>query len=99
MGFNILYYKEVLSDLEHIKNKIHSDAKLLLNKIENILTQNPFPHGLTVKKIKNVQPPLYRLRVNWIVSYRAFYRIVGNEVYILRVIAKKDADKILRRYF
>lgn len=98
MGFNILYYKDALSDLEKVKSKVFSDTELILNKIEHILVQNPFPQGSTIKKIKNVQPPLYRLRVNGIVSYRVFYRIIGNEIYILRVIPKKDADKVLKKY-
>ena len=99
MGFNILYSKDALSDLERVKNKIFSDTELILNKIENILTQNPFPQESTIKKIKNVQPTLYRLRVNGVVSYRVFYRIIGKEVYVLRIIPKKDADKILKKYF
>lgn len=99
MGFNIFYYKDALRDLENIRDKISSDAKLILNKIEIVLTINPFPQGLTIKKLKNIQPYLYRLRVNGIINYRVFYRIIGDTIYILKIVPKKDADKILRRYF
>ena len=99
MDFKIFYYKDALNDLENIKKRLPSDCELIINKIENILGINPFPKGSTVKKIKNVSPPLYRLRVNGIISYRIFYRIAGDAVYILKVIPKKDADKVLKKYF
>ena len=95
MGFNIFYYKDALTDLENIKNRISSDVKLILTKIETVLTFNPFPYGLTVKKLKNIQPPLYRLRINGTISYR----IIGDTIYILKIVPKKDADKILKKYF
>ena len=63
-----------------------------------MLTLNPFPFGSTIKKLKNIQPVMYRLRVNATQSYRAFYRIIGNSIYILKIVAKKDADKVLKRY-
>ena len=99
MAFNIFYNKDALKDLENIKNKIPNDCVIILKKIENILTDNPFPFGKTIKKLKNIQPTLYRLRVNASVSYRVFYRMIGSSVYILKVVPKKDADRILKNYF
>jgi len=99
LGFNLFYNKDAIKDLENIKIKVLSDSELILKKIENILSSNPFPFGQTIKKLKNIQPTLYRLRVNASVSYRVFYRIIGDSIYILKVVAKKDADKILKRYF
>ena len=99
MGFNIFYHKDALKDLENVKNRISSDGKLILTKIEAILAFNPFPYGSTIKKLKNIQPPLYRLRVNGIVSYRIFYRIIENAIYVLKIVPKKDSDKVLRKYF
>ena len=99
MAFNIFYNKDALKDLENIKGKIPNDCIVILKKIENILTNNPFPCGKTIKKLKNIQPTLYRLRVNASISYRIFYRIIGNSIYVLKVVAKKDADNVLRRYF
>lgn len=99
MGFSIFYNKDALKDLENIKIKIPSDCGVILKKIENILGTNPFSFGQTIKRLKNIQPALYRLRVNASVSYRIFFRIIGNSIYILKVIPKKDADKILKRYF
>lgn len=99
MAFNIFYNKNALKDLENIKDKIPADCVVILKKIENILTDNPFPFGQTIKKLKNIQPTLYRLRVNASVSYRIFYRMIGNSIYILKIVPKKDADKILKSYF
>ena len=99
MAFNIFYNKDALKDLENIKNKIPNDCVVILKKIENILTANPFPFGQTIKKLKNIQPTLYRLRVNASMSYRIFYRVIGNSIYILKVVPKKDADRILKNYF
>lgn len=99
MGFNIFYDKDALKDLENIKIKIPSDCLIILKKIEDILTTNPFTFGQTVKRLKNIQPALYRLRVNASISYRVFYRIIGDSIYILKIVPKKDADKVLKRYF
>ena len=99
MAFNVFYNKDALKDLENIKSKILNDCVILLKKIESILTNNPFPFGQTIKKLKNIQPTLYRLRVNAAISYRIFYRIIGGSIYILKIVAKKDADKVLKRYF
>ena len=99
MAFNIFYNKDALKDLENIKSKIPNDCVVILKKIENILTDNPFPFGQTIKKLKNIQPTLYRLRVNASVSYRVFYRMIGSSIYILKVVPKKDSDRILKNYF
>ena len=98
MGFNIFYHKDALKDLEQIKFKIPEDPSFILKKIESILSINPFPHGLTTKKLKSIQPVMYRLRVNGIISYRVFYRIIENSIYILNIVSKKDSDKVLRKY-
>jgi len=99
LAFDVFYNKDVLKDLENIKDKIPNDCVIILKKIENILTENPFPFGQTIKKLKNIQPTLYRLRVNASVSYRIFYRMIGSSIYILKIVPKKDADKILKNYF
>ena len=99
MAFNIFYNKDALEDLKNIKDKIPSDCVVILKKIENILTDNPVPFGQTVKKLKNIQPTLYRLRVNASISYRIFYRIIGSSIYLLKIVPKKDADRILKNYF
>lgn len=88
-----------MKDLEIVKYSRSKDCQVLLNKIEQILSLSPFPFGKTIKKIKGISPSLYRLRVNAYTSYRVFYRIVGNSIFILKIVSKKDADKVLKNYF
>lgn len=59
-----------------------------------VLTDNPFPRGKLIKKIKGKASAFYRLRVG---EYRVFYSLEGPAVVILRVIGKKDADKFIQR--
>ena len=58
------------------------------------LTENPFPRGKLIKKIKGKTSTFYRLRVG---DYRVFYSIEGPEVVILGVIGRKDADRFIQR--
>ena len=99
MAFSILYTEDATKDLEQIKARSINDCNFILSKIENILTANPFPFGTTIKRLRNIQPVMYRLRINATQSYRVFYRIIGNSIYIIKVVPKKDAEKILKRYF
>ena len=99
MGFSILYTEDTLEDLEKIKDGSTNDCNFILNKIENILSTNPFPFGTTIKRLRNIQPTMYRLRINASQSYRVFYRIIGNLIYIIKIVPKKDADRALKRYF
>ena len=51
-----------------------------------------------IKKIRGIHFPCYRLRIDFQSdSYRLFYGIDENIVYVLRIISKKDADKIINR--
>ena len=98
MDFKVFYNQDALNDLEKIKTRVSRDCEVLVKKIEGILTNNPFPFGNTIKKLKNIQPTLYRLRINASVSYRVFYRLIGDSVYILKIVPKKEADRVLRRF-
>ena len=99
MGFSILYTEDALQDLEKIKDRSSNDCDFTLNKIEDILTVNPFPFGTTIKRLRNIQPAMYRLRINATQSYRVFYRIISNSIYIINIVPKRDADKVLKKYF
>jgi mRNA interferase RelE/StbE len=56
------------------------------------LEENPFPRGKLIKKIKGKQSDYYRLRAD---KHRVFYMIAGNRVVIPRILAKKDADRLI----
>ena len=59
-----------------------------------ILEENPFPRGKLIRKIKGKHSDFYRLRVN---KYRVFFMIETDRVVILRIINKKDADKLIQQ--
>jgi mRNA interferase RelE/StbE len=57
------------------------------------LEENPFPRGKQIKKLKGKSADYYRLRVD---KYRAFYSIQDNNVVILAVLGKKNAERFIR---
>jgi mRNA-degrading endonuclease RelE of RelBE toxin-antitoxin system len=58
------------------------------------LAANPFPSGQAKKRLKGFGFPLYRLRVG---DHRVLYRIDARLITIMRVIDRKDLDRIARR--
>jgi len=57
------------------------------------LTENPFPRGKLIRKLKGKNADFYRLRVD---KYRVFYVIESGRVVVLRVLSKKDAERYIR---
>ncbi len=71
------------------------DALQLARDIKSYLEASPIPFGKTrIKKLTGFDPPLYRLRSG---DFRAYYRIISQEVVILAVTHKKDSEKILKK--
>jgi mRNA-degrading endonuclease RelE of RelBE toxin-antitoxin system len=61
------------------------------------LKANPFLRGKHIKKLREMDRPTYRLRVDSPVgSFIVFYRFRGMTILVLRIIAKKDADRIIK---
>ncbi len=58
------------------------------------LRHSPFPRRRKIKRLKGFPFPLYRLRAG---NQRVLYRIDGEVVTIMRVIARRDLERILRR--
>ena len=72
-----------------------ADARLILQKIESLLTAKPFKGSKTpIKRLVGFSPPLYRLRVG---DYRVYYRIGTQQVVVLTVLHKKDSERWLKR--
>ena len=78
-------------------NKCNVDSKkLVLNESLN-LEENPFTYKNNIKRIKGLKFLCYRLRINiQDDSIRLFYGIYKNIIFILRIVTKKDADKIIK---
>jgi len=58
------------------------------------LSSNPFASGPNIKKLKGFKTPLYRIRSG---DYRVLYRVQEKTVYIMRVVDRRDLDKIIKR--
>lgn len=88
--FNVHITRAAVDDLdgipEELRRQIISDIKFL--------STSHFPSGSNIKKLKGFKPPLYRLRSG---GYRVLYRIQSNNVMIMRVINRRDLERIIKR--
>jgi mRNA-degrading endonuclease RelE of RelBE toxin-antitoxin system len=78
-----------------VKNLEADKALQLLRDIQAYLETSPLHFGKPrIKKLSGYAPPLYRLRSG---DFRAYYRILSEEVVILAITNKKDSEKYLKR--
>jgi mRNA-degrading endonuclease RelE of RelBE toxin-antitoxin system len=90
--FRVVYGAAAQADLERLGPK---DAIQVVTDAAKYLSSSPLPIGKTrLKRLSGFTPALYRLRSG---DFRAYYRICGGEVVILRVTDRKDAEKLLKR--
>lgn len=89
-NFRLQLTKSASSDLDSIsfdqREKILKDIKSL--------SANPLSFGINVKKLRGFKPSLYRLRSG---DHRILYQLRGETVTIMRVIDRKDLEKIIKR--
>ena len=96
-SFQIEYYPRASKDLEKLRDP--QEAVRLIDEIGKELSMNPFPNPPRKKRIQGISWPLFRLRIDTAKdSYRAFYAFRESRVIVLRVIKKKDAEKIIRSF-
>jgi mRNA-degrading endonuclease RelE of RelBE toxin-antitoxin system len=55
---------------------------------------DPLIPGAKIKKLKGFRPPLYRVRSG---DYRVLFRTQEKTITILRVIDRKDLDRVIKR--
>ena len=90
--FRVIYSAVAQAELERLNSQ---DAVQIVRDAEAHLSDSPLPIGKTrLKRLSGFTPPLYRLRSG---DFRAYYRMRGTEVVILRVTDRKDAEKLLKR--
>lgn len=76
-------------------DNLPAEVALEIVKRLKILEVAPLPFGKSlIKKLRGFTPPLYRLRVG---EYRVLYRIIKNEVIVLKIIARKQLERELKR--
>ncbi len=93
MEFKIEVTTKAVKDLKSFSLDVQ---KIILE--ETIKLENePFSFKKKIKKIKGVKFPCFRLRIDLRDgSFRLFYGIEKNIIFILRIVSKKDAEKILK---
>ncbi len=95
MPFQVEYYSRAETDLEKLRDP--QEAVRIIDETASVLSANPFPKPPQKKRIQGVSYPLFRLRVDTAKdSYRVFYIFKQATVTVLRVIKKKDADRVIR---
>ncbi len=81
--FTVYIEEKVNKDLQKIPT---SYKRLIFDKIDKILSDNPFPHANNPKKLKGDR--VYRLRIG---NYRVLYKINDNKVLVYAVKHRKEA--------
>jgi mRNA-degrading endonuclease RelE of RelBE toxin-antitoxin system len=77
-------------DLDSIPEDHRAKIIALIKKFST----DAFTPGANIKKLKGFKPPIYRARSG---DYRILYRIQEKSNTIIRVIDRKDLDRIVKR--
>ena len=77
-------------DLDRIPEALRINVIAIIKK----LSSNPFASDPNIKKLKGFKTPLYRIRSG---DYRVLYRVQEKTVYIMRVVDRRDLDRIIKR--
>ena len=94
MNFRVEFTTRAIKDFKKLPKNVQ---KQILKESLRLETE-PFQYKNKIKKIRGINFPCYRLRIDsQSDSYRLFYGIDQNVIYILGVISKKDADKTIQR--
>ena len=75
-------------DVEHVPAKVKERADALLS----LLQANPLDAGLGVRKLGNVHPPAWRIRIG---SFRLVYTFNQEQLILLRFRHRKDVYRNL----
>jgi len=93
MKCKVEFTKRAVKDLKLLS--IDLQKQIVLKIIE--LETDPFPFKKKIKRIQGLKFPCYRLRIGLgSDSFRIFYGIEKETIFILCGISRKDADKILK---
>jgi len=92
MRFEIILAPEAIED----RNGLRAfDRAAVDDAMERHLRHDPEKVSKTrIKRLRGLRRPQYRLRVN---DYRVFYDVAGQEVQVLCIVAKAEAEAWLKR--
>ena len=86
--FRIILKPDAIKDLDKLRKY---DATMIVDHIERHLHFEPARESRArIKRLRGVQPADYRLRVE---PYTVFYRIVEEEVHVLRGMHKDQTSR------
>jgi mRNA interferase RelE/StbE len=88
--FSVQLTTHAVADLDRLPEEV----RLRIMGQLTALAAHPFPAGQSRKRLKGFGFPLYRFRVG---DYRILYRIDPSLITVMRVIDRKDLDRIARR--
>ena len=95
MIFQVKFTPQAEKDLKSLSR----DIQATILEEAKILKTSPFPFKKKIKKIKDVRFPCYRLRIDLKQdSFRLSYGIEKELVFVLKIISKKDADRVMRTF-
>lgn len=69
------------------------DNRIRIIALIKKFSSDPFTPGANIKKLKGFRLPLYRIRSG---DYRILYRIQEKTITIMRVIDRKDLERIIK---
>lgn len=93
MKFTVEYTKRAIRDPKSLSTDLKK--KIIQETIE--LEDDPFPYKKKVKKIQGIKFPCYRLRIDYgSDSYRVFFGIEKDKIFVLSIVSKKNIEKILK---
>ena len=87
--FQIILSPHAVKDLDSFSDSVCGKIVSALQTLRD----NPFPKGKRIKKIHGTKTNYYRLRVD---KYRVFYMLEGDRAVVLRILGKKDVERLIR---
>ena len=94
MEFQVEFTKKAIKDLKKLPKNLQKQVLKETLRLEC----EPFGFKKKIKRIRGIAFPCYRLRIDCRdSSYRLFYGIEQSVVFVLRIISKKDAEKVIRQ--
>ncbi len=87
--FSVILSPRAAKDLDGFSDAVCGRIARALNALRD----NPFPRGKLIKKIKGKDSDFYRLRAD---KHRVFYIIEAGRVVVLRIVGKKEAERMIR---
>ena len=93
MSFRIVLAPQAIEDLAGLKANIRAEVR---DGIELHLRHEPRKESRSrIKRLRDVRQPQYRLRIG---DIRVFYDVTGNDVEILAIVIKSEAEAWLAEF-